>query len=864
MVMGSGASPPRAAVVSSRIAIWLGAVAFTSSALALFAVSPALASFSSIAGVVTNTEGQPLERGAISGLVTSATGQPIAKATVTVLDDGSSVASSQTEADGTYTVGSLPAGDYTVKFAVAAPVAGFSPGGGNYLPQYYEEKGSSQDADSVSVQEGATTTGIDARLLTGGVIKGQALDQSGTPVHGMEVTVYGAGAEAIQSTYTDSEGHYTIDQLQSGSYALGAAEPPQHSPPNDLPVFYPARGTLAGASAVVVTAGSESEIDMRVRSGGRITGAVSEPSGPGIEHAGVQLLEAGGQQVAEVSTGSDGEYEIDGLESGSYYVRFLPPPTNPLFSSFDGNFLESYFNGEGSLASAEPVTVTIGATTADVDATLPAGGELTGKVTAAGGEALKNVDVTAYNAEGNQVGSTLSASDGTYTLGGLKTGVYRVRFAAELGGLYTSPGDYAPQFNGGAGSLEDATAVAVTVGEPASVVSAQMQPGAQISGTVTGPTGEAVTGESVLAYGENGVAEGSARTGSDGSYTIANLRGGSYRVGFAEGSRGTDELDLVEQFFPSAPSLETAQPVNVPAGETVSGIDTQLATGGTITGSVTLASGALQVGEIMVEIYDQAGQGVATGLVEPDGDYSVGALAGGAYKVRFIFLESQSEPPQFFGGTSLAGATGVSVSAGATTPNVDMQLTRAPGAITGTVSNPAGDGIGAQVSAYDSNGIAVANVTAAPDGSYAFSGLVPGFYRLEFTASGYPSEFYGGAGSLVDADAILVPSGTTAEQIDQQISAPGAPTSVAPTPAMVPGAIPALSLLPTDSDGVSAAPAVVVPAVKKLTRAEKRAKALAACKRLKKRKRAKCDAAAKRRYPLRAPKPSANSRHPKR
>src|SRR5690606_29152948 len=59
---------------------------------------------------------------------------------------------------------------------------------------------------------------------------------------------------------------------------------------------------------------------------------------------------------------------------------------------------------------------------------------------------------------GAEAGSTTTAADGTYVLGGLPAGTYALEFEHD---------EYATAFSGGAVDLEDATAVTVTTGKAA-------------------------------------------------------------------------------------------------------------------------------------------------------------------------------------------------------------------------------------------------------------------------------------------------------------------------------------------------------------------------------------------------------------
>ena len=548
----------------------------------------------------------------------------------------------------------------------------------------------------MTVVSGENTPDIDARLPTGGTISGQVVDQSNAPVEGMWVRAYEPDGESAGSWPTDAEGRYSIHQLHSGSYAVAFEQGP--SPPNDLPQsqFYPGRMTLAGAEAIAVTAGEETtRIDARVTTGGRVTGTVTDPDAHDVENASVELIDGAGRLVGSAQTGSDGSYAINGLESGTYFAEFRFSLLSPFASSGENaNLLETFFNDEGSLASADPVKVTLGATTSGINATLPFGGELKGTVTGTGEEPLANVNVTAYDAATNSPHSALTGADGTYTVGGLSSGSYRVRFAVENRPLITSPGDYATQLYDGGISLE------VTAGKTIGGIDAQLQPGATISGTVSGSGASPIGGIGVTAYDAGGNVAGTATTAADGSYIIAELGGGSYRVGFTGRPSGLGELNYLGQFFASKTDLADATPVSVDAGGSTAGINAQLSEGGRITGTVTDSSGNALVGDgIQIGVYNASEQEVASGFVGPGdetGTYSVGALPTGIYRVAFKSFAGAGYKP--------ASVSAVAVAAGATTANVNAQLSREPGAIAGTVSDGAGHGVGADVTVYDADG----------------------------------------------------------------------------------------------------------------------------------------------------------------
>ena len=102
-----------------------------------------------------------------------------------------------TNPDGTYTISYLGAGEYTVEF--------YSPykyneslekselEGPNFVRQYYNGKLHREEADGVSVSEGATTTNINASMQPGATISGTTTDAvSGGGIQGIYVCAWGA------------------------------------------------------------------------------------------------------------------------------------------------------------------------------------------------------------------------------------------------------------------------------------------------------------------------------------------------------------------------------------------------------------------------------------------------------------------------------------------------------------------------------------------------------------------------------------------------------------------------------------------------------------------------------------------------
>jgi hypothetical protein len=102
----------------------------------------------------------------LAGAVTNAsTAEPINGVEVCAYTEylGGGSGCTKTEPNGEYAIAGLKAGEYRVEFSTR---------GRNYLPQFYDGKAASSEAQLVSVTAGQTTSGIDAGLQEGAQITG--------------------------------------------------------------------------------------------------------------------------------------------------------------------------------------------------------------------------------------------------------------------------------------------------------------------------------------------------------------------------------------------------------------------------------------------------------------------------------------------------------------------------------------------------------------------------------------------------------------------------------------------------------------------------------------------------------------------
>jgi Carboxypeptidase regulatory-like domain len=167
---------------------------------------------------------------------------------------------------------------------------------------------------------------------------------------------------------------------------------------------------------------------------------------------------------------------------------------------------------------------------------LAAGFRIGGAVTDIVGSPLAGIVVSAFTISGPTSGNVaFTAGDGSYSVGRLVAGSYRVQFSdptkAHLGGYYATmgytfdPAAASPVVIGSA----DVTGINIKLLGP-TIAAAY-----HISGAVTDMVGTPLAGIVVSTFTINGPASSNVVfTASDGSYSVARLVAGSYRVQFAD------------------------------------------------------------------------------------------------------------------------------------------------------------------------------------------------------------------------------------------------------------------------------------------------------------------------------------------
>ncbi len=263
-----------------------------------------------------------------------------------------------------------------------------------------------------------------------------------------------------------------------------------------------------------VTAGTTSSgIDATLILGGSITGRVTDSSGTGIADVMVYASDAsGGSAYGYGFSQSNGSYTIVGLPTGSYKLEF---------QDYSSVYVTQWYNNKASWELGESVPVTAGLTTGDINATLVMGGTIAGRVANSSGSGIAEVWVYAVDPVNGAGNGAYTQSDGIYTIIGLPTGSYKLKF-------YGNTTGYLTQWYNNKASSDLADAVSVTAKLTTSNIDATMIQGVYITGRVINSLNTGISDVVVTVTDTaNGSTYGYVTTQSDGGYTIG-LPPGSY------------------------------------------------------------------------------------------------------------------------------------------------------------------------------------------------------------------------------------------------------------------------------------------------------------------------------------------------
>jgi len=535
---------------------------------------------------------------------------------------------------------------------------------------------------------------------------------------------------------------------------------------------------------------------------GAIRGKVTRTGGAGLVGIKVTVYRTVGQPGAtywdsnqSTVTASDGTYSVTGLSNGNHRLEFDD------FAS--GDFAGEYYGNKDNIDDATDIVVQEGVPAIDKNAELAVAGHITGRVTKTVGVGLADIDVIAYalvdqgdgESSWEEFSSGRTGTDGTYDVGGLSTGAYRLGFDD------SEHGNYVSEYHNNKARVEDAANISVTGGATATGKNAELAAAGLITGRVTHPNGRGFDGAEVSGYQLVDTPKGAdwepvVTTDADGEgyYSLGGLSAGTYRIGFAEDD---PEGGAMEEYFDDKATIEDAKDIVVAAGATAANKNAELGSPSQIAGRVTKA-GDEGLGHIAVAVYslvDGSWDEIDSVYTNDYGYYIVGGVRGGTYRLGFFDDDNGNYATEYYNNkANIDSATDVVVPPSATVSKIDAELD-AGAHLTGKVTKPDGTGIAdVDVVAYElqpdgEGGNSWQESTFAStegDGTYDVGGLPGGTFRLgfeDFENEVYKTEYFADKSSVDDAADIVVASGATVADSNAELAVdlPRVANTVRPT-----------------------------------------------------------------------------------
>jgi len=363
--------------------------------------------------------------------------------------------------------------------------------------------------------------------------------------------------------------------------------------------------------------------------------------------------------------------------------------------------------------------------------------------------------VTSYSLCDTTGISATTDLDGYYSINGVYSGPYQVRF--EVAPTLTANStvavpSYISQWYGGGSDEKASTVLKVVAPQALQGIDAILERGGSISGTVfdaAGPLGSV----QVTAKDSKGLKR-MASSNFDGTYSIAGLPTGSYTLSFA--TQSSPFLPMTQYLPVTLPS-----PVSVTAPINTTGVDLVFTLpGGAITGTLT-GAGPSDMVAVSAQLRGSSNPAASTMVFMGATTFEIGGLVSGIYDVVINSIGSLS-------GFLPVQKNGVVVTAPNTT-NIGSTSLTVGGSIQGTVKAAAGalPVPNAYVIAYQGATMAGFGFSSA-DGTYAISGLPSGSYTVQFSycQGGLTEQWYNGKNSQSTANAIAVTAPQTVSAVN--------------------------------------------------------------------------------------------------
>ena len=574
--------------------------------------------------------------------------------------DGNVVATTTTDADGTYSFDKLPAGTYSVTVVQDGPIASLEQTGDPDATKDNASEPITLNNDNPSKTD-INFGYVNNNSLSGTVYRDDSRNekQDGTEpgYSGVTVQLLDKDGTVVGTTTTDKDGKYSFEHLPDGTYSVTVVKDGELT---DTEQTEDPDATKDGASEPV-TLGEDNPSKDGINFGYvpdySIHGLVyrdgdrSESHGTGEKgyaNQTVQLRDKDGKVVATATTDQDGAYSFTKLPAGDYTVTVVKDGAlTDLDQTEDPDGTKDSVSGVISLSNDHRTETDVNfgyIANNSINGTIYRDGDRDGKKGDTEGR-YSGVTVQLLDKDGKVIATTTTDKDGKYSFEHLPDGTYSVKVVKD--GVLANADQ-----TGDPDTTLDNASKPITLDEKnptKSDVDFGYVPNNTITGTVYRDDNrdKTINGDepglervSVQLLDDNGTVLQTLDTAADGSYAFQHLKDGKYTVKVVRSSSIKD-YDQTED--PDATVDDTSAPYTMgPDHSLQENVNFGYVPDYSIAGRVyrdSDKSGSYTDGEetfsgVTVDLLDKDGHVVATVTTDADGTYSFEKLPAGTYRVK--------------------------------------------------------------------------------------------------------------------------------------------------------------------------------------------------------------------------------------
>ena len=574
--------------------------------------------------------------------------------------DGNVVATTTTDADGTYSFDKLPAGTYSVTVVQDGPIASLEQTGDPDATKDNASEPITLNNDNPSKTD-VNFGYVNNNSLSGTVYRDDSRNdkQDGTEpgYSGVTVQLLDKDGTVVGTTTTDKDGRYSFEHLPDGTYSVTVVKDGELA---DTEQTEDPDATKDGASEPV-TLGEDNPSKDGINFGYvpdySIHGLVyrdgdhSESHGAtekGYANQTVQLRDKDGKVVATATTDQDGAYSFTKLPAGDYTVTVVKDGAlTDLDQTEDPDGTKDSVSGVISLSNDHRTETDVNfgyIANNSINGTIYRDGDRDGKKGDTEGR-YSGVTVQLLDKDGKVIATTTTDKDGKYSFEHLPDGTYSVKVVKD--GVLADADQ-----TGDPDTTLDNASKPITLNEKNPTkgdVDFGYVPNNTITGTVYRDDNrdKTINGDepglervSVQLLDEDGKVLQTLDTDADGNYAFQHLPDGKYTVKVVRSSSIKD-YDQTED--PDATVDDTSAPYTMgPDHSLQENVNFGYVPDYSIAGRVyrdSDKSGSYTDGEetfsgVTVDLLDKDGHVVATVTTDADGNYSFEKLPAGTYRVK--------------------------------------------------------------------------------------------------------------------------------------------------------------------------------------------------------------------------------------